>query len=94
MKLNHVLQTAGYSMVVHPDGSIDVDGKRFVYEGANRKKKVYKLRLLGEDRQWELPILSPEQAASLARSVDGGYLPPNSSEEIARYYEKVKHLVR
>ncbi|MDF5880857.1 hypothetical protein P4M26_03715 [Pseudomonas aeruginosa] len=65
MKLNHVLQTAGYSMVVHPDGSIDVDGKRFVYEGANRKKKVYKLRLLGEDRQWELPILSQSKQPAL-----------------------------
>ncbi|MDF5922153.1 hypothetical protein P4133_30795 [Pseudomonas aeruginosa] len=75
MKLNHVLQTAGYSMVVHPDGSIDVDGKRFVYEGANRKKKVYKLRLLGEDRQWELPILSP-RASSQPCPLRGRRIPP------------------
>ncbi|ETD46326.1 hypothetical protein X922_17750 [Pseudomonas aeruginosa VRFPA08] len=94
MKLNHVLQTAGYSMVVHPDGSIDVDGKRFVYEGASRKEKVYKLRLLGEDKQWSLPILTPARAESLAKSVAGGYLPPNTPEDVARYFEKVRHLVR
>ena len=93
MKLNHVLQTAGYSMVVHPDGSIDVDGKRFVYEGANRKKKVYKLRLLGEDRQWEPPS-SPQNKQPALPDPWPEHTSPNSSEEVARYYEKVKHLVR
>ncbi|ENZ0360582.1 recombinase family protein [Pseudomonas aeruginosa] len=94
MKLNHVLQTAGYSMVVHPDGSIDVDGKRFVYEGASRKEKVYKLRLIGEDKQWSLPILTPQMATYKSLFMAAVRLPGDPSEEELRRFEEAKHSER